>query len=290
MNSKKNSSSSEKEGLVDPPPSALEGKALERAHEHIVRMLDRDAVILDQMRNRASFLITALAIGGTILGAILSNSTHGSPPWWVVTPLGLAIIPCIGILWPTRDHGVLKVWIWTPSGSAQTIERLREPHTKEQRLRKRWHEWRQAHKFDLRLWKTGLGKNDFNKAQIYAAHRPTQPIQGTVDQPQPSIDQVLVERMYVAHFRNDHTLTRRADLLRVAALFTLLFFTLFSIWLPSSSSSSTAAKHSSSTASPTRTRAPTVTVRRVGASTRERVADGLLSAGLVDASLRRVMS
>jgi hypothetical protein len=30
--------------------------------------------------------------------------------------------------------------------------------------------------------------------------------------------------MYVAHFRNDHTLTRRADLLRVATLLTLLFF------------------------------------------------------------------
>ena len=39
-----------------------------------------------------------------------------------------------------------------------------------------------------------------------------QPIQGTADE-QLWIDRILVERMYVAHFRNDHALTRRADLL-----------------------------------------------------------------------------
>jgi hypothetical protein len=48
-------------------------------------------------------------------------------------------------------------------------------------------------------------------------------------------------------FKERSRLNSPADLLRVATLLTLLFFILFNIWLPSSSST---AKHSSSTASP----------------------------------------
>ena len=91
----------------DPPPSKLSGHALAREYEHAKRVVDRDAEILDQLRSRASILLAALAIGGTVLGGILSNSTHRPPPWWVVVWLGLAIILCIGVLWSTRDYGRL---------------------------------------------------------------------------------------------------------------------------------------------------------------------------------------
>ena len=219
-------------GLKDPPPSALQGKALERAYEHAVRLLDRDAEILDQLRTRASFLIAALAIGGAVLGAILSSSTHGAPPWWVIAPLGLAIVPCIGTLWPTRDRGVLQVWKWTPSGSAEAMESLTKPLANGRHFTERWREWGRARNFNLRLWKTGLGKDDFNRAQNYANQQLALLPQVGNDGQQTWIDQILVERMYVAHFRNDHTLTRRADLLRSATLLTLLFFILFSVWLP----------------------------------------------------------
>lgn len=92
----------------DGSPVAFTDKALGRAYDHAVRMLDRDAEILDQMRTRASFLIAALAIGGTVLGAILSTSAnqHLQPVLpWLFGLLGAAIFLCIGVLWPTRDHG-----------------------------------------------------------------------------------------------------------------------------------------------------------------------------------------
>ena len=92
------------------PPSELPDDTLPQLqYENAKRVVDRDAQILDQLRSRASILLAALAIGGTVLGGILSNSTHPRPPWWVMVWLGLAIILCISVLWSTRDHGSLTI-------------------------------------------------------------------------------------------------------------------------------------------------------------------------------------
>jgi len=88
----------------------LTGPALQRAYENALHVLDRDAAILDQLRSRANILLAALAIGVTALGAILASATlHPHlPVWFVVLAvvfLGSAIFCCVGVLWPTRDHG-----------------------------------------------------------------------------------------------------------------------------------------------------------------------------------------
>jgi hypothetical protein len=182
------------------------GQVLERAYEHAMRMLDRDAEILDQMRTRSSFLLAALAIGGTVLGAILSGSSHSSPPWWVLIWLGLALVPCIAVLWPTRDRGKLTSK-WAPDDT--TVRKFRI----------RWAEVFQARKPNERLWKIGLTGSDLDNARASA--------QNEINK----FDQILVDTMRRAHKRNDRTLTRRADLLRVASLLILIFFVTFSIWL-----------------------------------------------------------
>jgi hypothetical protein len=88
----------------------LTGPALQRAYQNALHVLDRDAAILDQLRSRANILLAALAIGVTALGAILASAKlqpHLSV-WFVVLAvvfLGSAIFCCIGVLWPTRDHG-----------------------------------------------------------------------------------------------------------------------------------------------------------------------------------------
>ena len=289
----------EKNRLNDPPPSELTGTALERAHDHAVRLLERDATALDAMRTRVSFLIAALTIGGTVLGAILASTNHKSPPLWVVIWLWLAIIPCIAILWSTRDHGHLKVRPnWIASGSADW--RL----TGKRSLTDRWGEWRRAPGENRRLWKVGLGADDLSKAQLHLAKSqggsapgpgdpggsapgpgdpggsapgpgdPGGPAQGPADPAKEPINQVLVERMYAAHEMNDHTLTRRADLFRVASALALVFFILFISWLLTTHSSTaatnktgastTTAKNgsSTSTATPTPIPIPTMTVTR----------------------------
>jgi hypothetical protein len=90
--------------------SKLVGPALQRAYENALHVLDRDAAILDQLRSRANILLAALAIGVTALGAILADTTvHLHLPAWfgtlAVLFLGSAILCCVGVLWPTRDHG-----------------------------------------------------------------------------------------------------------------------------------------------------------------------------------------
>jgi hypothetical protein len=91
-------------GKGDSPPT---GDVLKRAFDNAQRMVDRDAEILDQLRSRASTLLAALAIGGAILGAVLSSATHPRVPWWVVAPLVLAVVLCVLVLWSTRDYGRL---------------------------------------------------------------------------------------------------------------------------------------------------------------------------------------
>ena len=90
--------------------SRLTGATLARAYENALRTLDRDAEVLDQLRSRANILLAALAIGVTVLSAILTSSSSRPhlPTWFVVMSavfLGTAILCCIGVLWPTRDHG-----------------------------------------------------------------------------------------------------------------------------------------------------------------------------------------
>jgi hypothetical protein len=45
------------------------------------------------------------------------------------------------------------------------------------------------------------------------------------------VDQVLLGRMYLAHYRNNGTLSRRADLLRLASLLALAFVIDLGFWL-----------------------------------------------------------
>jgi len=171
-----------------------------------MRMLDRDAEILDQMRTRSSFLLAALAIGGTVLGAILSSSSHSSPPWWVLIWLGLALVPCIAVLSSTRDRGNLTPE-WAPDKTTVRSFRIR------------WAEPFQARKPNERLWKIGLTGDELEDAKKSAKNDINM------------FDQILVDTMRRAHKRNDRTLTRRADLLRAASLLILIFFVTFSFWL-----------------------------------------------------------
>jgi hypothetical protein len=176
-----------------------------------MRTLDRDAEILDQMRTRSSFLIAALALGGSLLSAILSSASRPTPPWWVLIWLGLALVPCTAVLWPTRDHGRLTPG-WAPSG--------RRPSDLESRsFRERWTEIRPARQDNERLWKIGINERDLTEAKKRARSGKT------------DLDQELADTMWLAHTRNDHTLTRRADLLRAASVLVLIFFIAFSSWL-----------------------------------------------------------
>jgi hypothetical protein len=181
-------------------------QVLERAYEHALRMLDRDAEILDQMRTRSSFLIAALAIGGTVLSAILSSASRPAPPWWVLVWIGLALACCIAALWSTRDHGDVTAE-WAPGRQAVRS------------LRGRWAEWFYARKENQRLWKIGLNRDDLNRAEASAQRDKNK------------FEQTLIETMRRAHSRNDRTLTRRADLLRAASVLVLIFFIVFSSWL-----------------------------------------------------------
>ena len=191
------------------------------------------------MRTRASFLIAALAIGGTVLGAILATAGHKrlQPvlPWL----LGLAIALCIGVFWPTRDRGAFKVKL--PLDERRSFKRR----------------WLDSWFIDgviqkKRLWKTGLTKTDLDDVNEVANNATNKE----------RVQQVLLGRMYLAHYRNNDTLTRRADLLKVASLLVLVFFIFFSFWLPSATSltppSTPTAKHSS--LSPTVFVTATVTV------------------------------
>ncbi len=223
-----------------PGASSLTGKALERGYDHAVHRLDRDAEILDQMRTRASFLIAALAVGGTVLAAILSMSAnvHLQPALPVLLGLlGSAILLCIGILWPTRDHGDLP-------------QKL--PDDAPRSFCARWGEWwNGGHlKKRPRLWQVGLGSSDLENAQRQAYKSPEW------------VDQFLLRRMYLAHDSNNNTLTRRADLFRAASLLVLAFVIAFSAWLPFITTSSTPAGSTSAVthSSPTPTVTVTVTV------------------------------
>ena len=230
MKGKRDGSSSGESELKDPPRSQLTGTALERAHEHALILLQRDVAVLDAMRTRASFLIAALAIGGTVLGAILTDSNHKPPPWWVVMWLWLAIIPCITVLWSTRDHGHLRVRPdWIASGSADW------KLSGQRGLTDRWREWKCARQQNRRLWKVGLNAVDLSTAKNKVAELQLEPTQGPADPTKEPINQVLVERMYAAHEMNDHTLTRRADLFRAASLLALVFLIVFSSWLSTTS-------------------------------------------------------
>jgi hypothetical protein len=186
--------------------SDFDDLVMQRAYEHAVRMLDRDAEILDQMRTRSSFLLAALSIGGSVLGAILSSSSHSSPPWWVLIWLGLALVPCLGVLWPTRDRGHLR-----SEGSPDVLA----PRS----FRSRWGECLRARKANARLWKIGLAGRDLDWAKSQS--------KGDSNE----FDHFLVETMQLAHVRNDYSLTRRADLLRAASVLVVIFFIAFSAWL-----------------------------------------------------------
>jgi hypothetical protein len=83
--------------------------------------------------------------------------------------------------------------------------------------------WRQALGHDQRLWKTVLNKHDL--AQVLRDG--VQPDQGE------DVDQALSGFLYLAHDRNHGTLSRRADLLRLASLLVLAFVIVLSAWLPS---------------------------------------------------------
>ena len=122
-------------GKRDPPApvraSKLAGPALQRAYENTLHVLDRDAAILDQLRSRANILLAALAIGVTALGAILAdNAVHLHLSAWFVALavvfLGSAILCCVGVLWPTRDHG---------NFTAPELERARDEAATAARIR-----------------------------------------------------------------------------------------------------------------------------------------------------------
>jgi hypothetical protein len=221
----------------DPPASTLTDKALARAYENALRMLDRDAEILDQLRTRANILLAALAIGGTVLGAALSGRHLQSALVWL---LGAAIVLCIGVLWPVRDHGDFNVRTSTPSGSSEpaagsdSSERSPEGGSESptimaklmtllagagRRFNEPWARWLQDLGQNQRLWKIGLGQKDFDvlSAEAY--------------DDQDMVDQILLGRMYLAHHRNADTLSRRADLLRLASLLALAFVIDLGFWL-----------------------------------------------------------
>jgi hypothetical protein len=82
-----------------------------------------------------------------------------------------------------------------------------------------WAEWLQDLGQDQRLWKIGLGRKDLAKvpAEVYDN--------------QDLVDQILLGRMYLAHHRNNGTLSRRADLLRLASLLALAFVIDLGFWL-----------------------------------------------------------
>jgi hypothetical protein len=184
---------------------------VQRSYELALRMLDRDAEILDQMRTRSSFLLAALALGGTLLSAILSSASRPTPPWWVLIWLGLALLPCLAVLLPTRDHGHLTQG-WSPG--------VRESADLEARdFRQRWAQCLHARKDNERLWKIGINERDVNRAKK------------RVKDGGKGLDQELTDTMWLAHKRNDLTLTRRADLLRAASVLVLAFFIAFSCWL-----------------------------------------------------------
>jgi hypothetical protein len=231
----------------DPPASTLTGNALARGYENALRMLDRDAEILDQLRTRANILLAALAIGGTVFGAALPDR-HLQPA--LVWLLGAAIVLCIGVLWSVRDHGDFDVRTSTPNGEPQTSGEPRtgqEPQTASggserspesgseprtimaklmtllagagRRFQEPWAEWRQDLGQNQRLWKIGLGQQDFD--MVPAAAYDDQDL----------VDQILLGRMYLAHDRNNGTLSRRADLLRLASLLALAFVIDLGFWL-----------------------------------------------------------
>lgn len=245
--------------------SKLTGVPLAREYENALHVLDRDAAILDQLRARANILLAALAIGVTALGAILaSSSLHPHVPAWfavlAVVFLGSAIFCCVGVLWPTRDHGdlttpapvnlppvslppvttparemLVPLTVLSPAPPAcsapslslsmarsETAGRRRAARRRAgawRRFTKPWREWRQALGHDQRLWKTVLGKDDFSQAPP-----------GNQEN---EVYQVLLKIMYLGHERNYGTLSRRADLLRLASLLVLAFVIAFSIWLAS---------------------------------------------------------
>ena len=243
--------------------------ALETAYGSALKVLERDAAILDQLRSRANILLAALAIGVTALGAILASPSLNLhlPAWFVVSAvvfLGSAILCCVGVLWPTRDHGdmaplpapvnlpppsqppaatparemLVPLTVLSPGPSAGTTASLSLSMARSQtaghrrsagrladawqRFTKPWREWYQALGHDRRLWKTVLGKEDFDDV----------PPQGGKNDVYP----VLLEIMYLAHTRDYGTLSRRADLLRLASLLVLAFVIAFSIWLASTTS------------------------------------------------------
>lgn len=244
-------------GREDPPASTFTKKALARAYENALRMLDRDAQILDQLRSRASLLIAALAIGVSVLAASLSKRHLQPALLWL---LGSAIVLCLGVLWPVRDHGdftvpvpvrekstktaptpvttptremLMPLTVLSPRLSAQpaTSLSLSRGETAGHRraagpladawrnFTKPWKEWIQCLGQKQRLWKTGLGKDDLAAVPTHAYSS------------KDTVDQVLLGRMYLAHTRNDGTLSRRADLLRLASLLALAFVIDLGFWL-----------------------------------------------------------
>ena len=87
------------------------------------------------------------------------------------------------------------------------------------RFQEPWAEWRQDLGQNQRLWKIGLGQQDFD--MVPAAAYDDQDL----------VDQILLGRMYLAHDRNNGTLSRRADLLRLASLLALAFVIDLGFWL-----------------------------------------------------------
>ncbi len=219
----------------EPGRSRHSGEALKLGYENALRMLDRDAEILDQLRTRANMLLAALAIGGAVLGAVLpSLPAHHHLPAWLVVLLSVAIAVCVGVQWPVRDHGSLTIASGVkPSGPAdrgvRQVGKAAEPARNVngsggepppgawKRFKAPWQEWRDAFGQDQRLWKTGLGREDMGKIEAGASSD--------------AVSQTLLEIMYAAHLRNNGTVSRRADVLRMASILVFAFVIGLAVWL-----------------------------------------------------------
>ena len=79
-----------------------------RRYEETKRILDRQATVMNELRNRANILLAADAIVATLFGASALGKGHllGLEIAALVA-FGLGIAACVAILWPAHDDGDL---------------------------------------------------------------------------------------------------------------------------------------------------------------------------------------
>jgi hypothetical protein len=148
-------------------------------YEHAKATLARDATVLDQLRTRASVVLSAMAIVASFVGT--RTFDHA---WLVGLSFGViacGMISCMGVLWPARDRG--------PMPAPRESRSFREDWLPFDRGKRRF-------------------KSTLTVQNLREAH-------GATDTP-PSAELVAINLLVAAHLINTRTLNRRTDLFQLA--------------------------------------------------------------------------